>query len=68
MSCLQISLNIVVLGVVLDNAQHLMARMPLTNDVLSKHFTTAAKDATALGLTAIHDAGLNPLSLDFFKR
>jgi hypothetical protein len=68
MSCLQISLNVVVLGVVLDNAQHLMARMPLTNDVLSKRFATAAKDATALGLTVIHDAGLNPLSLDFFKR
>jgi predicted amidohydrolase YtcJ len=56
------------LGVVLDRAQDLMARMPLTDEVLSKRFAIAVKDATAVGLTSIHDAGLKSVSLDFFKR
>lgn len=42
--------------------------MSLTDDVLSKRFATTLNDALAAGLTSIHDAGFNPVSLEFFKR
>ncbi|EGN99525.1 hypothetical protein SERLA73DRAFT_179580 [Serpula lacrymans var. lacrymans S7.3] len=55
-------------GVLLDNAQELIQKPPLTEDDLLKRFAATVKDALANGLTSVHDAGLNPLSLAFFKR
>ncbi|CCM04368.1 uncharacterized protein FIBRA_06541 [Fibroporia radiculosa] len=55
-------------GVFLDNAQDLVVRPDPTYEMLEKRFATTVKEALARGLTAIHDAGLSPLSLDFFRR
>ena len=33
-----------------------------------KLFNRTIQDALSLGLTSIHDAGLDPMSLSFFKR
>ncbi|KAH7920922.1 amidohydrolase 3 [Leucogyrophana mollusca] len=55
-------------GVLLDNAQALAKRSTLTEQDLLRRFAAAASDAVALGLTSVHDAGLNPISLQFFKR
>jgi Predicted metal-dependent hydrolase with the TIM-barrel fold len=52
----------------LDNAQELLKQPPLTEADLLKRFSAAIQDAVSLGLTSIHDAGLDPVSLDFFKR
>ena len=40
----------------------------LTEADLIRRFGVAVRDAHAFGLTAIHDAGLDPASLAFFKR
>ncbi|KAF4598377.1 hypothetical protein EYR38_006779 [Pleurotus pulmonarius] len=55
-------------GVFLDNAQELVKQPPVTEADLSKRFKSAVKDAHRFGLTSIHDAGLDPISLKFFKR
>ncbi|KAG6866609.1 hypothetical protein C0991_000719 [Blastosporella zonata] len=55
-------------GVLLDNAQELLKQPELTEADLVRRFHVAVKDAHALGLTSIHDAGLDPASLAFFKR
>ncbi|KAG6832492.1 hypothetical protein H0H87_001417 [Tephrocybe sp. NHM501043] len=55
-------------GVLLDNAQELLKQPKLTETDLVRRFHVAVKDAHALGLTSIHDAGLDPASLAFFKR
>ncbi|KAJ7779933.1 amidohydrolase family-domain-containing protein [Mycena metata] len=55
-------------GVLLDNAQELLKTPPLTEDDLVQRFTVAVNDALAYGLTSVHDAGLDPASLDFFAR
>ncbi|EMD37766.1 hypothetical protein CERSUDRAFT_114429 [Gelatoporia subvermispora B] len=55
-------------GVFLDNAQDLVVRPAPTYNTLEKRFATAVKDAHAVGLTAVHDAGFKPISLEFFKR
>lgn len=55
-------------GVFLDNAQELVKQPPVTEADLLKRFRTAVKDAHRFGLTSIHDAGLDPISLKFFKR
>ncbi|KAJ7873422.1 amidohydrolase family-domain-containing protein [Mycena leptocephala] len=55
-------------GVLLDNAQELLKTPPLTEDDLVQRFKLAMDDALAYGLTSIHDAGLDPTSLDFFVR
>ncbi|KAL0581839.1 hypothetical protein V5O48_000207 [Marasmius crinis-equi] len=55
-------------GMLLDNAQELVKQPPLEEDDLLKRFKTAVKDAVKYGLTSIHDAGLDPMSLAFFKR
>ncbi|KAG5221307.1 amidohydrolase family-domain-containing protein [Salix suchowensis] len=55
-------------GVFLDNAQELVKQPPVTEADLLKRFATAVKDAHRFGLTSIHDAGLDPTSLKFFKR
>ncbi|KAJ7141779.1 amidohydrolase family-domain-containing protein [Mycena crocata] len=55
-------------GVLLDNAQELLMTPPLTENDLLQRFTVAVNDALAYGLTSVHDAGLDPASLDFFVR
>ncbi|OCH90259.1 hypothetical protein OBBRIDRAFT_793498 [Obba rivulosa] len=55
-------------GVFLDNAQDMVIRPDPTYSMLQKRFATAVKDAHAVGLTAVHDAGFKPMSLAFFKR
>ncbi|KAJ7215765.1 amidohydrolase family-domain-containing protein [Mycena haematopus] len=55
-------------GMMLDNAQELLKIPPLTEDDLLERFTKAVNDALAYGLTSVHDAGLDPTSLDFFVR
>ncbi|KAF8070294.1 amidohydrolase family-domain-containing protein [Lyophyllum atratum] len=55
-------------GVLLDNAQELLKQPELTEGDLLRRFRVAVRDAHALGLTTIHDAGLDPASLAFFKR
>ncbi|KAH7915226.1 amidohydrolase family-domain-containing protein [Hygrophoropsis aurantiaca] len=55
-------------GVLLDNAQPLAKRSTLTEQDLLRRFAATVKDVVALGLTSVHDAGLTPVSLQFFKR
>ncbi|KAJ7864326.1 amidohydrolase family-domain-containing protein [Mycena leptocephala] len=55
-------------GMLLDNAQELLKTPPLTEADLVQRFKVAVDDALAYGLTSIHDAGLDPASLDFFVR
>ncbi|TDL24188.1 hypothetical protein BD410DRAFT_767359 [Rickenella mellea] len=55
-------------GVLLDNAQDLVPRLPLTEEDLDRRFKLTVKDALAKGLTSVHDAGFDPVSLAFFKR
>ncbi|KAJ8077031.1 hypothetical protein PM082_001454 [Marasmius tenuissimus] len=55
-------------GMLLDNAQELIHQPELDDDDLLKRFGTAVRDAIKVGLTSIHDAGLDPVSLNFFKR
>ncbi|KAJ7434315.1 amidohydrolase family-domain-containing protein [Mycena galericulata] len=55
-------------GVLLDNAQELLQMPPLTEAEIIQRFTVAVNDALSHGLTSVHDAGLDPGSLDFFVR
>ncbi|KAM5535097.1 hypothetical protein V8D89_011183 [Ganoderma adspersum] len=55
-------------GVFLDNAQDLVVRPEPTYKQLQKRFAATVKDAHRLGLTSVHDAGFNPISLAFFRR
>ncbi|KAH9851483.1 amidohydrolase family-domain-containing protein [Lenzites betulinus] len=55
-------------GVFLDNAQDLVIRPEPTYKQLQKRFAATVKDAHSLGLTSVHDAGFNPMSLEFFRR
>ena len=55
-------------GVFLDNAQDLVVRPEPTYNQLQKRFAATVKDAHSLGLTSVHDAGFNPMSLEFFRR
>ncbi|KAG7090870.1 hypothetical protein E1B28_009951 [Marasmius oreades] len=55
-------------GMLLDNAQELIKQPALQNEDLLRRFNTAVRDAVKYGLTSIHDAGLDPISLAFFKR
>ena len=55
-------------GVFLDNAQALVERPDPTHEVLEARFNATVKDALAAGLTSIHDAGFDPMSLEFFRR
>jgi len=55
-------------GVLLDNAQDLLKQPALTESDLLRRFKVAIRDAHRYGLTSIHDAGLDPVSLAFFKR
>lgn len=60
--------NIPRAGVLLDKAQDLLKKAPLTEDDRLRRFTIAVNDALSKGLTAFHDAGFDPASLAFFKR
>ncbi|KAJ3574658.1 hypothetical protein NP233_g1624 [Leucocoprinus birnbaumii] len=55
-------------GVFLDNAQDLIKQPGLTEDDLLRRFKLAVDHAHSRGLTSIHDAGLDPMSLAFFKK
>ncbi|KAF9451279.1 hypothetical protein P691DRAFT_699657 [Macrolepiota fuliginosa MF-IS2] len=55
-------------GVFLDNAQDLIKQPELTEDDLRRRFHLAVNHAHARGLTSIHDAGLDPMSLAFFRK
>ncbi|CAA7259249.1 unnamed protein product [Cyclocybe aegerita] len=55
-------------GTLLDNAQDLLKQPELTESDLLRRFKVAVRDAHKYGLTSIHDAGLDPKSLAFFKR
>ncbi|KAI9572099.1 amidohydrolase family-domain-containing protein [Boletus coccyginus] len=55
-------------GVLLDSAQQLV-KIPIpTEDELRKRFAITAKHALSWGLTSVHDAGFQPVSLELFKR
>ena len=60
--------NILVRGVLLDNAQELLKQPQLTESDLLRRFKVTVRDAHKYGLTSIHDAGLDPASLAFFNR
>lgn len=52
----------------LDNAQELVKQPKLLEDDLLRRFDSAIQNAVKFGLTSIHDAGLDPASLKFFKQ
>ncbi|KAJ7675109.1 amidohydrolase family-domain-containing protein [Mycena rosella] len=55
-------------GMFLDNAQDIIVQPELTEKDLVRRFSVAVKDLISFGLTSVHDAGLNPMSLKFFAR
>ncbi|KAJ6593701.1 amidohydrolase family-domain-containing protein [Mycena capillaripes] len=55
-------------GMFLDSAQEFIFQPELTDDELMRRFSVAVQDVVAWGLTSIHDAGLNPMSLKFFAK
>lgn len=55
-------------GVLLDNAQELLKQPELTEEDLLRRFKVTVREAHKHGLTSIHDAGLDPSSLNFFHR
>ncbi|KAE9401637.1 amidohydrolase 3 [Gymnopus androsaceus JB14] len=55
-------------GMLLDNAQELVNQPKLLEDDLLKRFNSAIQAAVRYGLTSIHDAGLDPVSLNLFKK
>jgi hypothetical protein len=55
-------------GIFIDNAQSLIKKPPLTDHDLTKRFNRTIGDALSSGLTSLHDAGFDPISLKFFKR
>ncbi|KAF9071018.1 amidohydrolase family-domain-containing protein [Rhodocollybia butyracea] len=54
-------------GMLLDNAQELVKQPKLLENDLAKRFNSTIQEAVKYGLTSIHDAGLDPISLKFFK-
>uniref|UniRef100_A0A0W0F778 Amidohydrolase 3 domain-containing protein n=1 Tax=Moniliophthora roreri TaxID=221103 RepID=A0A0W0F778_MONRR len=55
-------------GVLLDSAQELIELPEPTEADLQQRFYATVNDALSYGLTSIHDAGLDPISLEFFER
>lgn len=55
-------------GVFLDKAQDLVPKEPATEELLLSRWAAMVKDAHAVGLTSVHDAGFSPVSLQFFQR
>jgi len=56
------------LGVFLDNARDLIPIPLPTEEALLKRWDPVVKDAHAYGLTAVHDALLQPNMIDFFHK
>jgi hypothetical protein len=56
------------LGVFLDNAIKYINQPDLDDADLQRRFKIAVDHAHEKGLTSIHDAGLDPVSLAFFKQ
>lgn len=56
------------IGMFLDSAQDIIFQPELTEADLERRFSVAVQDVVAFGLTSVHDAGLNPMSLNFFAR
>lgn len=52
----------------MDKAQDLVKRSTLGARDLEQRFAVTVNDAISNGLTSIHDAGFDPLSLEFFKQ
>ena len=57
-----------ILGVFLDNARDLIPIPLPTEETLLKRWGPVVKDAHAVGLTAVHDALLQPDTIDFFHK
>jgi predicted amidohydrolase YtcJ len=55
-------------GVFMDNAQDVIDQPLPSDELLAKRFALTVQDALSIGLTSVHDAGLDPTSLAFFKR
>ena len=57
-------------GIFIDNAQELVnaLRPEPSHEQLEQRFNLTVQDAVAHGLTSIHDAGFDPVSLRFFRR
>ena len=55
------------LGCLLDNAQFLIPRPSPTRKDLEKRFQRTAEFALTHGITSLHDAGFDPMSMDFFE-
>ncbi|KAH6885592.1 amidohydrolase family-domain-containing protein [Coprinopsis sp. MPI-PUGE-AT-0042] len=55
-------------GVFIDTAQSLITPAVVTPEMQRQRFKNTVKDALRAGLTSLHDAGLYPISLDFFAR
>ncbi|KAF6765531.1 amidohydrolase family-domain-containing protein [Ephemerocybe angulata] len=55
-------------GVFFDAAQNLIEMPSISDEELSRRLHMAARDALALGLTSLHDAGFKPESMEAFKR
>lgn len=55
-------------GMFLDNAQNLIVQPELTDEDIERRFSYAVSDVVSVGLTSVHDAGLNPMSFKFFAR
>ncbi|KAF8348117.1 amidohydrolase family-domain-containing protein [Amanita rubescens] len=55
-------------GVLLDNAQQLIEQPGPTHDDRFRQFRLTMTHAMSYGLTSIHDAGLNPQSMEFFEK
>jgi hypothetical protein len=56
------------LGVFLDNARDLIPIPTPTEETLLGRWDPVVKDAHAVGLTAVHDALLQPDTIDFFYK
>ena len=52
----------------MDNAQVLIEQPGPTHDDRFRQFRLTMTHAMSYGLTSIHDAGLNPQSMEFFEK
>ncbi|CAK5282431.1 unnamed protein product [Mycena citricolor] len=55
-------------GIFVDNAMALIPSPPWAPDQYSQFFETVAAEALKFGLTTIHDAATDPVSVAFFKQ
>ncbi|TFK20215.1 hypothetical protein FA15DRAFT_708296 [Coprinopsis marcescibilis] len=57
-----------VTGLFIDTAMTLIRPPVITPQMQHRRFANTVRDALRFGLTSLHDAGFNPISLDFFTR